>query len=114
LVGISDEDLLALYRGAALVAVPSLIEGFGFPLLEGLAAGAPVLASDIQPLRAGGGSAARYVEGCEEAWAAELQTALGDSAWRTASVQTGPVQAEKFPWRTTAEATLAVYREAAA
>jgi glycosyltransferase involved in cell wall biosynthesis len=114
LVGISDDELLALYRGAALVAVPSVIEGFGFPLLEALAAGAPVLASDIQPLRVGGGKAARYVDGGEEAWAVALQDALADSAWRTSSRQTGPAQALKFPWRTTAEATLAVYREAAA
>ncbi len=114
LVGISDDELLAVYRGAALVAVPSVIEGFGFPLLEALAAGAPVLASDIQPLRFGGGSAARYVDGGEEAWAAALQASLGDDAWRSSSMQTGPAQALKFPWRTTAEATLAVYREAAA
>jgi glycosyltransferase involved in cell wall biosynthesis len=116
LVGIGDDELLALYRGAALVAVPSRVEGFGLPLLEALAAGAPVLASAIQPLEASGGDAARYVEPAddEEAWAEALVAALGDTAWRERAAVAGPARAATFPWSASAQATLAVYREAAA
>jgi glycosyltransferase involved in cell wall biosynthesis len=116
LQGISDDELLALYRGAALVAVPSRVEGFGLPLLEALAAGAPVLAAGIQPLQASGGDVARYVEPAEdeEAWAEALEAALGDSAWRQRAAVAGPTRAATFPWSASAQATLAVYREAAA
>ncbi|HEV7680124.1 MAG TPA: glycosyltransferase family 1 protein [Candidatus Dormibacteraeota bacterium] len=116
LVGISDGELLALYRGASLVAVPSRVEGFGLPLLEALAAGAPVLAAAIQPLEASGGDAARYVEppDNEEAWAECLQSALRDTAWHQRAALAGPTRAALFPWSASAQATLAVYREAAA
>jgi glycosyltransferase involved in cell wall biosynthesis len=116
LQGISDEELLALYRGAALVAVPSRVEGFGLPLLEALAAGAPVLAAAIQPLQASGGEAARYVAPPEDegAWGEALSAALGDTAWRAAAAVTGPTRASLFPWVASARGTLAVYREAAA
>jgi glycosyltransferase involved in cell wall biosynthesis len=114
LVGIDDEDLLALYRGATLVAVPSVVEGFGFPLLEALAAGAPVLATPIQPLRAVGGEVARYLPGEEADWAAALAGALGDAAWQEQARRAGPLRAGEFPWVAAARLTLSVYREAAA
>jgi glycosyltransferase involved in cell wall biosynthesis len=113
LEGIDDEDLLALYRGAALVAVPSAVEGFGFPLLEALAAGAPVLASDIQPLHGVGGEVARYLPNDESAWPDAIAAALGDTAWQRAARVAGPQRAMEFPWRLAAERTLAVYRDAA-
>ena len=52
-----DADLAALYRGAAAVAVPSLDEGFGLPLLEALACGAPAIASRVAALPEVGGDA---------------------------------------------------------
>lgn len=113
LQGIDDADLLALYRGATVVAVPSAVEGFGLPLLEALAAGAPVLASDIQPLRSVGGAVARYLPSEEGDWPAALTAALGDSAWQAAARVDGPQRASEFPWRLAAQHTLAVYRDAA-
>ncbi|HZS15851.1 MAG TPA: glycosyltransferase family 1 protein [Candidatus Dormibacteraeota bacterium] len=114
LAGIDDADLLALYRGATLVAVPSAVEGFGFPLLEALAAGAPVLASDIQPLREVGAQVARYLPSAATDWPAALAAALGDSGWQRAARSAGPERAREFPWRNAAQRTLAVYRDAAA
>jgi glycosyltransferase involved in cell wall biosynthesis len=114
LESIDEADLLALYRGAALVAAPSSVEGFGFPLLEALAAGAPALAADIQPLRAVGAAVARYLPDDENDWARAIAAALGDTDWQTQVRSQGPERAAEFSWRTTAEETLAVYREAAA
>ncbi len=110
---LSDATLAALYGGAALVALPSRLEGFGLPLLEAMAAGAPVLASDIQPFRATGGEVARFVAPGERAWAAALGEALADSAWQAAARRDGPCQAARFPWSATAERTAAVYARVA-
>lgn len=113
LAGISDSALVAVYRGAALVAMPSQVEGFGLPVLEAMAAGAPVIASEIQPLRATGGDVARYVAGGADAWAAAISAGLADTAWRSAARSAGPERALAFSWRSTATRTLAVYEEAA-
>jgi glycosyltransferase involved in cell wall biosynthesis len=59
---VSDEDLAALYAGCALFAYPSLYEGFGLPVLEAMAAGAPVLTSDISSLPEVAGDAAILVD----------------------------------------------------
>jgi glycosyltransferase involved in cell wall biosynthesis len=59
---VSDADLAALYAGAALFAYPSLYEGFGLPVLEAMAAGAPVLTSNISSLPEVAGDAAVLVD----------------------------------------------------
>ena len=58
----ADEDLARFYRGAMFVAVPSLDEGFGLPLLEALACGAPAVASHIAALPEVGGDAVEWVD----------------------------------------------------
>jgi glycosyltransferase involved in cell wall biosynthesis len=111
---ITDATLAALYRGARLVALPSRLEGFGLPLLEAMAAGAPVLAADIQPFRATGGEVARLVPaGDERTWAAALCEALGDTAWQVRARQDGPAQAARFPWSETARRTAELYARVA-
>lgn len=57
---LSREQLAELYRRAAVVLMPSEAEGFGLPVIEALACGAVVVASDIPPLREAGGTAAVY------------------------------------------------------
>ena len=59
---IAQEDSPALYQGAALFVMPSLYEGFGMPILEAMASGTPVVASDIPVLREVGGESASYAD----------------------------------------------------
>jgi glycosyltransferase involved in cell wall biosynthesis len=60
LVDVPDDMLRALYRDAAVLIYPSLGEGFGLPILEALAAGTPVIASDVTAIPETGGSSCHY------------------------------------------------------
>jgi glycosyltransferase involved in cell wall biosynthesis len=79
--------LAAVYRRAALVVNPSEREGFGLPLVEAMACGAPVLAADLPVLREVGGDAVRYVAGgrWDGAIAEEVRRLGEPGAWRSAS-----------------------------
>jgi alpha-1,3-rhamnosyl/mannosyltransferase len=111
---VPQDQLVALYRGATIVAVPSLYEGFGLPALEGMACGAPVLASRAAALPEVGGDAVAYVDQPESvgAWRAALVALAGDAAARADLAQRGPVRAAGFSWDRCADATLAVVRSA--
>ena len=75
--GLDRRALAALYRGAALVLQPSDAEGFGLPVVEALACGAPVLASDIPVLREVGAEAALYAPpGDIRAWSRMVAAVL--------------------------------------
>lgn len=107
-------ELAALYSGAAVFAFPSRHEGFGLPVLEAMAAGAPVVASDIRALREVSGGAAMLVPvGDVEAWAGALEALLLQPAVRAEMVEAGRQHASLYSWEATAAATLGVYREAA-
>lgn len=110
-----DASLIALYRGAALVALPSTYEGFGFPLLEALACGAPVLAADAGALPEIGGAAAAYVERAQDvtAWSDALRALLDDDAALAALRARGPSRAAGFSWDRCTAQTLAALRETA-
>lgn len=60
LVDVPDDTLRALYRDAAVLIYPSLGEGFGLPVLESLAAGTPVIASDVTAIPETGGKSCHY------------------------------------------------------
>ena len=110
-----DAVLVSLYRGAALVAVPSTYEGFGFPLLEALACGAPVLAARAGALPEVGGDAAAWIDDATDAdaWAAALRVLLADDARRAELAARGPVRAATFSWERCTAQTLAVLHEVA-
>jgi alpha-1,3-rhamnosyl/mannosyltransferase len=111
-----DATLVALYRGAALVAVPSTYEGFGFPLLEAMACGAPVLAARAGALPEVGGDAAAYVDDANdvEAWSEGLRRLLDDADARASLAARGPARAASFSWDRCTAQTLDVLRTAAA
>ena len=110
-----DAALAALYRGAALVALPSTYEGFGFPLLEAMACGAPVLAARAGALPEVGGDAAAWVDDAHdaEAWANALRALLDDDDARAALAARGPARAATFSWERCTAQTLAVLSEVA-
>jgi alpha-1,3-rhamnosyl/mannosyltransferase len=109
-----DEALAALYRGAAVVAVPSLYEGFGLPLLEALACGVPVVASRAASLPEVGGTAVRWIGEPRDvdAWARALREAQNAETRTRARVE-GQARASLFSWDRCTGETLAVLRAAA-
>lgn len=110
-----DATLVALYRGAALVAVPSTYEGFGLPLLEAMACGTPALAARAGALPEVGGDACGYVDEAHsvDAWAEALSALLRDDDARAALAARGPARAAIFSWDRCTAQTLAVLEEAA-
>ena len=108
---VPEDELRSLYRGADLLAFPSLHEGFGLPVLESMAQGTAVLCSDIPPLREVAEDAASYVApGDVAAWSDALVAILRDDVGRTALAHSGRARAEGFTWERCAARTRAVYR----
>ncbi len=111
-----DATLAALYRGAALVAVPSPYEGFGLPLLEAMACGAPALAARAGALPEVGADAAAWVDAPLDvaAWTAALRALVGDDARRAALAERGLARAAAFSWDRCTAQTLDVLAAVAA
>ena len=108
---VESDDLVALYHGAGMFVFASLAEGFGLPVLEALAAGLPVIASDLPALREVAGDAATYVEPRDaEAFAAAIE-AVHDVQDGVFVREARRAHARAFTWQRCAERTIAVYRE---
>ena len=105
---ISMDVLKGIYSAATLFAYPSLYEGFGLPLLEAMACGVPVVASNRASLPEVCGGAAILVEPDQAELAAGIVKALEN---REALSARGLQRAAEFSWEKTAAATLEVYRE---
>jgi glycosyltransferase involved in cell wall biosynthesis len=102
-----DEDLPALYRQAAVLAFPSLYEGFGLPPLEAMACGTPVVASNASSVPEVVGDAALSVDPLDvEGLTAALRRALDDADLRTQLREAGLAQAATFTWPDAARAWL--------
>jgi len=106
---VPDDALRAIVAGAAAVLMPSRYEGFGLPVLEALAAGVAVIASDIPVLREVAQEQATYVGVSDvDGWAealARVEERAGNPATRRA-------RARSFTWADCAAATVEVYRDA--
>jgi glycosyltransferase involved in cell wall biosynthesis len=100
---ISRATLAGLYRGAALVLMPSEAEGFGLPVVEALACGACVLASDLPVFREVGGDALAYaVVGDVEVWTSAAHGLLRELT-TPAVRQVRTAQARRYSWARHAE-----------
>lgn len=111
---VARDDLAALYSGARLFVYPSLAEGFGFPPLEAMSCGAPVVASSDPALAENLGGAAELVDPHDaEALVVAMTRVLGDETRAARLREQGLANATRFTWRETARATVATYRELA-
>jgi glycosyltransferase involved in cell wall biosynthesis len=103
---VDDATLLALYRAAAVLALPSLYEGFGLPLLEAMSEGLPALAGAAGALPALAGDAALLVDPLDvEAISDGLGRLLQDGPLRQRLATAGRRRAERYSWEAAAGAT---------
>ncbi|MGH2729299.1 MAG: glycosyltransferase family 4 protein, partial [Actinomycetota bacterium] len=109
------KDLDALYAGAEVFCFPSFLEGFGFPVLEAMAHGTPVVTSAGTSTEELVGNAGIVVDPRDPAAIAHgIDQVLGDDALAEKLGQAGKERAGEFTWERTARGVLSAYREAAA
>jgi glycosyltransferase involved in cell wall biosynthesis len=110
---VAERDMPAIMAGATVFAYPSLYEGFGFPVVEALAAGVPVLTASAGSLPEIAGDAACYVDPLS---VTEIRTALErlltSPEERRGMIQRGSKQARRYSWRESALKTWAFFENA--
>jgi glycosyltransferase involved in cell wall biosynthesis len=110
---VSDEELASLYRNALCLVRPSLHEGFGYTIIEAMALGCPVIASDIPPHVEVMGDSGIYVSPHDvEGVANALARLLRDPLLRATLAERAVKRSEEFTWKRSAERTLEAYRDA--
>lgn len=110
---VEDRRLVGLYRSASVVAYPSVLEGFGFPVVEAFASGTPVVATRSGSIPEIAGEAGLLVAPKSPDELAEaLLAVLRDSSLTARLVSAGHERVSRYRWSETARQTLAVYREA--
>lgn len=108
----SHETLMAVYRLARVFVFPSLYEGFGFPPLEAMACGTPVVTSNVSSLPEVAGDAALLVDPYDvDALAAGITRALTDEALRADLAARGRARAREFSWAQSVAAMHRIYME---
>ena len=107
---VPDDDLPPLYSGAALLAYPSLYEGFGLPVLEAMACGTPVVAGNTSATAEVAGDAALLVDPLDvDGLARAMRRLLSDETLRADQRARGLERAAGYSWERTARETLALY-----
>lgn len=109
---VHEDDLVGLYAAAAVFALPSRYEGFGLPVLEAMACGAPVVTTNVSSLPEVTGEAGLMVAPNDvDALAAAIHVILDQPQLHAALRARGLERARGFSWARTAQATLQVYEQ---
>lgn len=104
---VKDEDLPILYQQAICYVLPSLYEGFGFPVLEAMQNDCPVIVSDVSSLPEVGGDACLYIDPEDvDDIASKIKILVNDRDQRRELIAKGRKQLAKFSWEKTARETL--------
>jgi len=110
---VSDQELLSLYNACGLFVYPSLYEGFGLPVIEAMACGAPVACSNTTSLPEVAGDAAVYFDPLQiEDIAGAIVSIISDDERRREMARAGKKRAKSFSWEKAAEQTLRVFEQA--
>lgn len=111
---VPDENLVPLYSAARMLAYPSIYEGFGLPILEAMACGTPVVASNTSAMPEVAADAALLVDPYEQRQIARaIVELIKNRALALSLSERGLERARRFCWRKTAEKTLRVYENVA-
>lgn len=109
---IPQEDLVGLYNTATVFVLPSLYEGFGFPVLEAMQCGCPVVTTKQGSLREVAGDAAHFVDPKDiDSIAKGIEEVFYSKKLQDTLQKKGLIQAKKFSWEKTAEETVKIYEE---
>jgi glycosyltransferase involved in cell wall biosynthesis len=110
---VSEEELAALYRAAAVLVAPSTYEGFGLPVLEAMQLGTPVIAARASSLPEVGGDAARWIEPNDDTQLADtINHVIADERFAASMRAASVAQAARFTWDETARQTIAAFEDA--
>jgi len=109
---VDEVSLRSLYRAATALVYPSRYEGFGFPVLEAMASGTPVLASRAASIPEVAGDTGILLDPDQPlAWADAIVRVMTDAAQQARMRAAGMARAAEFTWARTARITLDVYRQ---
>lgn len=107
---VPDQEIALLYRLATLLVFPSLIEGFGLPILQAMASGCPVVCSSVASLPEVAGDAALFCNPTDpKDIAQKIALVLDDGDIRRRLIEKGFARARQFSWEKAALQTIRVY-----
>ncbi len=109
---VSSDELIALYNLAEFFVFPSLYEGFGLPVVEAMACGTPVIASNRSSIPEVAGGAAMLVDPTPEALGAAMRVVAGDRQIREDLTEAGLARVARYSWARTAHEMVKIYEGA--